>query len=143
MFLHNPKTKKFLINPFVLPLILFCFFSTANYAQSDNYIQNWTMIGESETFVDISYSVVQCDENVQKILLQVFNESGTVQKANFTVTISDENSGKSVEHKFEDLELSVGEMCQPECGNNKFANLRFDVPENYDSSRMSVSVNFN
>ena len=133
-------SQSLLLNLF---LILFAFLASSNdaFSQSEDYVQDWRFIGESDYQVDVSYAVISCNDNAPQIYLQVFNEHAEAQSSSFTISISD--SGQStVVHNFSAVELDLAEMLLPNCAND-IPELTLAVPDGFDASSLSVEVAFN
>ena len=105
--------------------------------------KDWTMLAESENLIDVNYRVVKCnsDGNTQ-ILVMIFNENSIEQNAKFTLTISDANSGNSFQKSF-DKTVPLATIFQAECTSNDYDDQKIDLPEGYDASSLTITIEFN
>lgn len=135
----NPK--KSILRHFFLSAFCLLYFVMPSAAQSSDYIQGWRMIGESETFLDVSSCVINCDGEIQ-IYISLFNEYGEEQTANFNIKIIDPNTGNVTIVNYTDVALDNGEMKSPNCEEDDFPECKLDVPNGYDPETLQVEVEF-
>lgn len=130
-------------------LIIISFFILAGktkvYAQSFPKInQPWTFVEEDEKHhLEATYMVVQCDStNSSQVFLKIFNEKGKKDTANFDLTIYKQDNTDSTAKNIT-VYLNAGEMTMPMCSNNRYSNLKIDVPSGYDPKKLRIVVKFN
>lgn len=115
------------------------------YAQGFPEInQPWTFIEEDEKHhLEATFMVVQCDStSSNQVFLKIFNEKGKKDTANFDLKIYKQDNSDSTTKNIT-LQLNPGEMTMPMCGNNRYSNLKIDVPSGYDPKKIKVVVKFN
>ena len=105
-------------------------------------ITEWKPLGEANNRVDVSYSIVKCD-SVEQIHLQVFNESPNAQTTNMVIHVTNIVDGATFSKSIS-FSSPVGALTRAECTSGGDTELlKINVPNNYDSSQLTVEVTFN
>jgi hypothetical protein len=130
----------------LLVLLLFSSAMTALYAQSpqestkDEIIKEWAFLGESKTFLDVSYRVVKCAGNGQ-VHIQIFNENPKDQVARFDIEITNADGTRLTKEITFSIEKAA--IVQPACsGEQTFNDLKISVPATYDLNNLRVKITF-
>jgi len=120
------------------------FFATGLSAQdatsNEVVYQEWQLLGESPKIIDVSARVVACDD-VKQILLNVFNENTIDQDINFTITVKNTDGNQIT--KTINLSIANMQMHVAKCGDNTFDNIKINIPDGYDASKVKLSIVFN
>ena len=133
------KTVK---NQFTLVAIMLISILSVN-AQTPTFYQNWTALPDSPSHLEVSWATCKCDSaSNDEIKLFVFNEAPNPQVANFTITISEEGKA-DVTYTVSELNLTTGQMIQPNCGDETPAVLTLSVPEGFDATKLTISIIYN
>lgn len=111
-------------------------------AQSPVFHQGWTALEESPNYIDVSYSVMECNGGSPEIFLHVFNENPKAQSVNFTITIVNPATSQSTKYSVKNLQMDVGEMTQAECGSLANQNLKVALPKGYDPAKVTLSITY-
>ncbi len=107
-----------------------------------NVFKNWTVLAESGNSIDVSYTIVKCENVVPQIHFSVFNESSSDQDINFRVVIKDDITNKSFS---KDISLVTKKMnvYKANCdGDNFLTALKIDLPSNYNPDHLTLSISF-
>ena len=128
--------KKLLLTvSFAFPFLVF-----AQLNSSEVVYKEWSMLGESNTHVDVFYRVIKCTSTNQ-IHLFVFNESPKDQTASFVVDIANA-SGKKLSRTIT-LPLAKAGMYRATCEDNKSLKaLKLDLPKEYEPGSFTVKISF-
>ncbi len=133
-------------------LLLVCTFSLAFSTQSsaqlpvpsepEKTFQNWTMIGESRTLIDVYYRVLQCGNKTQ-VHFFVFNENTMDQTAKFSIDLMDGNGAK-VMTKTYNIAAKKLTMYKALCGGTDevLNSLKVDLPEGVDPAKVTAKITF-
>ncbi len=132
--------RKFLIPLFAILMAL----PALTKAQSDGnpvIYKEWALLGESKTFLDVSYRIIKCTSVVQ-IHLNVFNESPKDQTANFDIEITNNNDGQKVTKSIT-YSLKMATMYKADCDSeSSFDALKIDLPNGYDPTNITTKITF-
>jgi hypothetical protein len=123
---------------------IFVLITNSAFAQqsSETVYQNWKMLGESPTNMEISGRVVQCDpDSAVQLHLDILNEGPSAQVAHFNITITNPSSGAQVIKEIS-YSIALGEFAIPHCGTNDFAALRIGIPAGWDPATVQFTLTF-
>ena len=124
-------------------ILLMLIFPSSLKAQTSSVIsENWMMIGESSSMIEVSARIIKCASNsTSQIHLEIFNEGSTDQTAHFKVTLTNSLTNKQ---KLYEISLAVlqGAIVKPDCGNNKYPSLRLNMPAGWDPATVQVALTF-
>ena len=127
----------------VLLISLMACTSLYTLAQGDPVIaQNWTMIGKSNTMIDVSAQVIKCDtQSPAQLYLEIFNESSNDQKAHFKVTLTNPLTKAQEVHE---ISLMVGkaDIVKPNCQSSDYPSLRLKIPAGWDPAKVQFTLAF-
>lgn len=127
---------------FLVPLIAILMALPAiTKAQSPVIYKEWALLGESKTFLDVSYRIIKCTSVVQ-IHLNVFNESPNDQTATFDVEVTNNSDGlkftKTITHS-----LKLATMYKADCdSDSSLEDLKIDLPNGYDPTNITTKITF-
>ncbi len=132
--------RKFFYSFIVLMLALPSL-SKAQSADTTVIYKEWALVGESKTFLDVSYRIIKCT-NVNQVHLFIFNENPADQTANFEVEITNTSDGQ----KFtKDISFAAkkASMNKAECNSDSsLDSLKLDLPSAYDPTKITVKITF-
>jgi hypothetical protein len=123
-------------------------FSKQSYAQlpvpsePEKTFQNWTMMGESRTMIDVYYRVLKCGAKTQ-VHFFVFNENTIDQTANFSIDLID-GSGSKLMTKTYSIAAKKLTMYKALCGGTDevLNSLKVDLPEGVDPAKVTAKITF-
>lgn len=133
--------KKQLLKLSLVLLASITFSALSAQTSEPQVYKEWQMLEESKTMIDVSYRVLKCSETNQ-IHLMVFNENVMDQNARFSLEVTEEVSGQKLVKDF-DFAATKATMYKADCSNNTLLGaLKFDLPSNYDPTKLSVKLTF-
>src|SRR5206468_1464015 len=115
-------------------MLLFLIVTLTLFAQTsspaETIFKDWTMLGESQTQIDVSYRIIKCS-TINQVHLFIFNENPTDQTAHFDVEIINTDGQRfSREVTFA---VTKANMYRATCNSDASLNaLKIDLPANYN-----------
>lgn len=132
--------KKLLLLLLFTPAITFLKAQSASETTKSEVIKEWAFLGESKTFLDVSYRVVKCGGSGQ-VHIQIFNENPNDQVANFEIEIANPDGVKF--SKKITFSVQKARIVQPDCDSDTSLNdLKIAVPSDYDLNTLRVKIIF-
>ena len=130
--------QTFLKSAFVLTLLLFV--GTLK-AQSPEVLKDWTAFEESPEMIDVSYQIVKCTpSSVATMHLNVFNEGGVKDKAEFDLIFTDPSSNKSTTINV-NYPIKFAAMDIADCSGN-FPKLAIAFPIGFDPTTVHIEIKY-
>ena len=106
-------------------------------------LKNWTVLAESGNSIDVSYTIVKCENVPNQILFSLFNESSKDQNVKFAVTIKDDISHATFTKNIA-LDTKKMNIYKADCESaNLLSALIIDLPTNYNPNHLTLSISFN
>lgn len=132
--------KQSILGLLPLGLLLIATITKSQSLSQTAVFKDWTPLKETETMVDFSYKVTQCEMGSASLLLLVFNEGASDQELQFTVKITDLASSKSTEKSVR-FSAKKATLYRPECDSPAdLASLKIAIPNDYDPKNLNVEI---
>jgi len=128
-------------------LLMFILILGAQHARSQAIpeipvvFNDWLILGESRTHLDVSFRIVRCD-GINKAELKIRSENNVDAVLHCTVTIVNLSNGEKVVKEVT-LPVVSFNVLAPGCGaTNPYPDLAIGLPASFDPKNITATINF-
>lgn len=128
-------------------LLMFTLLMCAKYARSQTLqeipvvYQNWLILGESKTHLDVSFRIVRCD-GLNKAELKIRSENNTEAVLHCTVNIINAATNDKIVKEI-NLPVASFTVLAPGCGaTNPFPDLAIELPASFNPANITATIIF-
>jgi len=139
-----PERNLIVFKTLILFLGFFLLGSIKASAQSYPKVsQPYLLVEENHTsMVEVSAMIAQTDSiGTDSVYVMVFNEKPKKETVSFDFKVVNAGNTDSTTKSFT-INMEIGEMAIPACGNGSYRNLVFALPNGYDPKKSTFSVKF-
>lgn len=138
------QTQKRLFKPslfYFIILLLLVLPGSINAQTTPVIFQNWLILGESKTHLDVSFRIVRCD-GINKAELKITSENNTEAVLHCTVNFINSATNDKIVKEI-NFPVASFTVLAPGCGaTNPFPNLAIELPASFNPANITATIIF-